>query len=372
MGLSLAAKFLTIYALGWIGLVICYRMWVVERRSPLSHRIGASLGHGLLFGGGVLLTVLAIYLWYDLPALLRSAFGMRVAMREAFGSWPANNRDEILEFWRYHAPLVLLAAYGLLANLRKAPQGFLLSSWFFLIVVSLRIQNPLYHQHLQLLLPLIGLLCGLAVATLAEQIIMLRRRGVTLYRVATSAVGLLLLGQLLLFTGTTDRAYNRYTEVTQTGLREGQEPAIEFLQKFTAPTDCVVTDDLNLAFISRRFPPAMLIDLSNARLVTDSISDNRLERITTRAGCQVVALFTDRIVDYSPGFAVWSEEAFLGTWLGDGNDALWLAQPLADPHPMLPLQIKLGDQVVLQGADLDVDPGQQVLYVSSIGKASSP
>ncbi|MEZ4677235.1 MAG: hypothetical protein R2932_23755 [Caldilineaceae bacterium] len=188
--------------------------------------------------------------------------------------------------------------------------------------------------------------------------------GVTLYRVATSAVGLLLLGQLLLFTGTTDRAYNRYTEVTQTGLREGQEPAIEFLQKFTAPTDCVVTDDLNLAFISRRFPPAMLIDLSNARLVTDSISDNRLERITTRAGCQVVALFTDRIVDYSPGFAVWSEEAFLGTWLGDGNDALWLAQPLADPHPMLPLQIKLGDQVVLQGADLDVDPGQQVLYVS--------
>ncbi|MEZ4677234.1 MAG: glycosyltransferase family 39 protein [Caldilineaceae bacterium] len=123
LGLSLAAKFLTIYALGWIGLVICYRMWVVERRSPLSHRIGASLGHGLLFGGGVLLTVLAIYLWYDLPALLRSAFGMRVAMREAFGSWPANNRDEILEFWRYHAPLVLLAAYGLLANLRKAPQG---------------------------------------------------------------------------------------------------------------------------------------------------------------------------------------------------------------------------------------------------------
>ncbi len=373
LGLSLATKFLTIYALGWIGLLIFYRIWGTERKPQQWRRIGDTLHDGLLFGGAALLTVLAIYLWYDLPALLNSAFGMRVAMREAFGSWRSNNRDEVAEFWTFHAPLIVLAGYGLLGQLRKRQRAFLLVSWLLLIVLSLRIQNPLYHQHLQLLLPLLALLAGLGIVTLVEQIRLLGQQPWSLYRTVSVVLGLLLVSWLLRFTVASYRTPTRYTEISTTGLREGQEPVVEFLQKFTAPDDCVVTDDLNLAFISRRFPPPMLIDLSSARLATDSISDNRLERLTQRAGCQVVAALTGRIIEFSPGFEQWSQRAFLGRRQDAGEDTLlWLAQPLADPQPSIPLQATLGDQVLLRGADLALDRPHQTLYVSLYWQGLKP
>lgn len=372
LGLSLATKFLTIYALAWIGLLILHRIWISEHAPQTTRRIRNTLRDGLLFGGAALLTVLAIYLWYDLSALFASAFGMRVAMREAFGSWTASNRDEIAEFWQYHAPFLVLAGYGLLSQRRNRQQIFLLGAWLTLIVISLRVQNPLYHQHLQLLLPVVALLAGLGVAALVAQIRTLRSRALSLSGAATTVVGVGLLSWLVVFTATAYRAENRYTEVSITGLREGQESLAEFLQKFTAPTDCVVTDDLNLAFITRRFPPSRLIDLSNARLATDTISDNRLEMVTERAGCQAVAALTERIFEFSPGFADWSAANFLGAWDGEDEATVWLSQPLIDPQPDLLLNVNLNDQVVLRGADLAIDQTQQMFYVSLYWQSLQP
>ncbi len=381
LGLSLATKFLTIYALGWIGLLLLYRIWLIERGRRWQPALGATLRAGLLFGGATLLTVLSIYLWYDLPALLNSAFGMRVAMREAFGSWPTNNRDEIAEFWTFHAPLIVLAGYGILGQLRQRQQAFLLVSWLLLVAASLRVQNPLYHQHLQLLLPLLALFAGLGIATLVEQLRQLGRQPGQqlgrqlgpLPRAVSVVLGLLLVSWLVRFTVTSYRIPNRYTEVSRTSLRADQGPVVEFLQKFTAPDDCVVTDDLNLAFISRRFPPPMLIDLSSARLATESISDDRLVTLTQRAGCQVVAALTDRIVELSPGFEQWSQGAFLGHWQGADEEAtLWLAQPLTKPQPIIPLQITLGEQVILRGVDLTPDRRHQTLHVSLYWQSLKP
>jgi len=373
LGLSLAIKFLTIYALGWIGLLILYRIWAIERTPPPWRRVVHTLRDGLLFVGITLVTLLAIYLWYDLPALLNSAFGMRVAMREAFGSWRSNNRDEVIEFWLLHAPLILLAVYGLWGEWRNRQQRFLLVSWLALIALSLRIQNPLYHQHLQLLLPLLALLAGLAIASLVDALTRLHHQPWAASRLLHLLIGLLLVGWLARFVSVSYDTPNRYTELTTTGLRVGQEPVVEFLQKFTAADDCVVTDDLNLAFISRRFPPPMLVDLSSARLATESISDDRLERLTARAGCQVVASLTGRIVEFSPGFGEWSHAVFLGSWQGEEAEiTLRLAQPLSEPAPRVPLAITLADQVILHGVDLQVTPAEQSLSVSLYWQSLKP
>jgi len=373
LGLSLATKFLTLYALPWMGLLLLYRYWWLERGAPWPRQLGKTVGAGLLLGGGVLGVLLAIDLWYDLPALLSSIFGMRMAMRTAFGSWTVNNYDEVAEFWTFHAPLILLAGYGLLGQLRDRQRAFLLGSWLLLLIASLRVQNPLYHQHLQLLLPLLAVLAGLGVATLVDQLQCLWRPPVLWQRFVTVGLGLCLVIWLVGFTVDSYRIPNRYTELAPTGLREGQAPIVEFLQKFTAPDDCVVTDDLNLAFISRRFPPPQLIDLSSARLATDSISDARLVGITQQAGCQVVAPLTDRIVELSPGFDQWSHTAFLGQWQGADDDlTLWLAQPLTNPNPTIPLQIRLGDQVILRGASLAPNAQQATLYVSLYWQSVQP
>ncbi|MCB0063777.1 MAG: hypothetical protein KDE19_16755, partial [Caldilineaceae bacterium] len=373
LGVSLATKFLTIYALGWIGLLMFYRIRTSERNSGWQRQLLHTLRDGLLFVGCTFLTVLVIYLWYDLPALLRSVFGMRVAMREAFGSWASSNRDEVIEFWRFHAPLILLAGYGLLAACwgKQANRTFLLVSWLLLVVASLRVQNPLYHQHLQLLLPLLALFAGLGVSTLVQQLGSLYPKPRSVADAGQVALGLVLMSWLLIFAGESYRTPNRYTEPSVTGLRDHQLPMVEFLQKFTAPHDCVVTDDLNLAFISRRFPPPQLIDLSSARLATETISDERLITLTQRAGCQVVAPVTDRIIELSPGFDEWSQRSFLGTWQGE-EDVLRLGQPLSYPQPAIALGTTLGDQLLLRGVDLMEERTRHALYVSLYWQSLTP
>lgn len=372
LGLSLATKFLTIYAVGWIGLLIVGRIYGQRRRHNWRAILFDLLGDGLLFGALTVGTLLAIYAWYDLPALFKSVFGMRVAMRDAFGTWSANNRDEIAEFWRYHAPLLVLALYGIVRLRRQPTVLFLLGSWLLLVMVSLRIQNPLYHQHLQLLLPPLALLAGWGIASLVGQRQAMPQVTRSLVQFAGASIGILLMLWLWLFIGQSYRTDNRYMELSANGLRAGQEPIVEFLQKFTAPRDCVVTDDLNLAFISRRFPPAMLTDLSSARLATDSISDARLEQITMRAGCQVVAPLTERITEYSPDFATWSEATFLGSWQVNDEATLWFGQPLETPRYTLRLARQFGDQLVLLGADLDVVQADQALYLSLYWQSLQP
>jgi hypothetical protein len=118
----------------------------------------------------------------------------------------------------------------------------------------------------------------------------------------------------------------------------------------------------------------MLIDLSSGRLATASISDERLERLTQTFGCQAVAPLTDRIFEFSSGFVAWSQQAFVGTWQGEDGATIWLAQPLADPHPILPLDVKLGDKILLHGADLEMGmhSTQQALYLSLYWQSLSP
>jgi len=372
LGLSLATKFLTIYILGWIALLLLYRVIVIER--PATWQIGTRrlVRDGLLFtllAGG---TLVLVYAWYDLPSLFNSVFGMRFAMREAFGAWLVNNSDEVAEFWAYHAPLVALAAYGLVTQGRAIHRVFLLGSWLLLLSASLRVQNPLYHQHLQLLLPLVALLAALGITTVIERFRATRQPNQPIFSGIVATVGLILIIWLGFFAEGSYNPSNRYTELSANGLREEQEPIVQYLQKFTAPTDCVVTDDLNLAFISRRFPPPMLIDLSNARLATDSISDDHLARVTMRAGCQVVAPLTDRIEEYSPGFAQWSADTFLGSWQGNDEMTFWLGQALAKPRVTLPLAATLGDQLLLLGTDLDVVQRDQTLYLSLYWQSLEP
>ncbi|MCB0124505.1 MAG: glycosyltransferase family 39 protein [Caldilineaceae bacterium] len=372
LGLSLATKFLTLYAVAWIPFLIFLRICFVESANLEWARFRVLTRDGVTFIALVIGALLAIYGWYDLPSLLSSAFGMRIAMRDAFGSWAANNRDEIVEFWHYHAPLLLLAGYGLFSQKERWIHHFLLGSWLLLIIVSLRVQNPLYHQHLQLLLPLVALLAGLGLATLVEQLQRISFRSPAPLPWSLAGTGIALTFWFGLFIMHSYQPTNRYLELSTTGLREGQEPIVAFLQKFTAPSDCVVTDDLNLAFISRRFPPAMLIDLSNARLATDSISDHRLERITLRAGCQAVAPLTDRITEYSPDFAAWSAETFLGSRQDGDGTTLWLGQPLVTAHPTLPLHVELGGELLLLGANLDVVQAEQTLYLSLYWQSLKP
>ena len=109
-----------------------------------------------------------------------------------------------------------------------------------------------------------------------------------------------------------------------------------------------------------------------ARLATESISDEQLILLTQRAGCQVVAPLTDRIVELSPGFDHWSQGAFLGKWQGAEEATVWLAQPLTNPQPTLGLQATFGDQVLLRGVDLTPDRAHHALYVSLYWQVLKP
>ncbi len=369
MGLSLAAKFLTIYAVGWISILVFYYGWMTLKETASRRQMFTRIAQdGLLFGSCVGLTLFGVLVWYDLPALLPAAFGMRASMREVFddGNW-----DVIIEFWHLHTPLIVLAGYGLAAQYRRSRETFLLLIWLGLISLSLLYHTPLHRQHMQLLPPLLAVLAGIGVGSLFEQIFS------SGFSWLWSVAGVILLAWYIAFTWQARDRVTPFTETATGPLGTTDRPLADYLQRFTSPTDCLVTDDLTFAFASGRLPPPGLADVSSARLRSGNLTYSQLISTTEGHHCQIMAPIAKRIKRTRPDFVAWAQEHFLALWLYDGATEVFLAQPLTDPHPAIPLQATFSDQVDLIGADLVPPSGglggaRSALYVSLYWQTLQP
>ena len=374
IGLSLAIKILTIYAVGWIILLILYRIWYIERKTntfqPARHH---AIQNVLIFGGCAGLTLLGIVIWYDIPSLWSSVFGMRIAMRKAFGGLFDSNLDVITEFWKLHTPLIILSIYGLLAQLRLPNRAFFLLTWLGLLLLSLLNHTPLHPQHLQLLLPVLTVLAGIGVGHLIEGARTQIAKPTRTQRI-WFGVGILLLGWYLFFIYSTRNQTTRFTKASPNPLNDQDYLLVNFLQTFTSPDDCLITDNLILAFVSRRFPPPSLADVSSARLRSGSLTYDNLVSAAQQYNCQVVIPITKRLKRSRPDFLEWTKANFLGLWLYNNTTEIWLGQPLSNSHPTIPLRAILGGRVVLEGADIveDYIDHDRVLYVSLYWRPLQP
>jgi hypothetical protein len=326
-----------------------------------------------LFGSSVALAMFGVLVWYDLPSLIPSAFEMRLAMRSAFRETFAQNVSVIPEFWQGNMPLILLAGYGLVGRHRQHGLFWTMLAWLALIIVTLLVQVPLHEQHLQLLLPVLTIMTGLGVGDLLRSLRQAHAPG-SLRLWLWRGLGVVLLAWYVGYFWQIGNEFAPLRRTTTMPLGEDDRMLAEYLQRFTSPNDCLVTDNLILAFFAGRLVPPDLAEVSSARLRSGYLTYDELVSATEAYGCQIVAPVAKRLHRTRHDFVEWAKGRFVGLWLYDGETEVLLAQPLAEPHPLHALQSAFGKQVELVGFDAVQEQAgaDKVLYLSLYWRAVQP
>jgi hypothetical protein len=150
-----------------------------------------------------------------------------------------------------------------------------------------------------------------------------------------------------------------------------ERTALDFIAAVTTPDDCLITDDMQIAYWSGRLVPPELAEVSTNRLKAGELTLDELTAITRRYDCQVVAAVSNRITKYLPTYEEWVRRTYLGS-LHLGEEDLYVAKAATTPRPDQPVQAQFGSLARLVGYTLDMQsarPGARlplVLYWESL------
>jgi len=370
---SLMLKILSPFILGLIPLMILVYHWLQSKNNAnrIALTLKGSLLDGLLWGVGVLVPWLVVALIYDAKAMYRQVITFRFDTRAEYSEDWSENLEMLLTFARANIPLLLLAIWGIaMVWVKRWRAGWFVLLWLVLAIAFAMMQVPLREKHLPLLLPPLMVLAGLGLGWLWQ----LLRQLWHFWHLA-ALVGYLALAAVLgLYVWQIGGEFSSYRETTTTPLNQGDQILADYIRRYTAPNDCVISDNPTLIFYSERLTPPNLSEVSSARLRSGYLSYDELVEALETHQCQVTAPIAKRLHRTRGDFVEWAKERHVGLWLYDGAGEALLAQPLTNPQPASALDTKLGEQVKLVGYDLfqperDRDEG---IYVSLYWQTLQP
>jgi uncharacterized membrane protein YczE len=342
---SLMLKILSPYVLGLTPLMILVRQWQFQK--PLGRAFWKrTLVDGLIWSAALLIPIIVFTLPFDLPAYFDQVIRFRFATRGAYEG-EDNNFLVILTFLAGNWVISLPALAGIAWLIRhRWRAGWFVLLWLGLAVAFALIQVPLREKHLPLLLLPLSVLAGLGLTGVVQLIGHRRGRPIAY----AAIISLILLG--LVYFWQVGRVFTTYAAGRLEFLDREEQVAVDFIRKFTAPDDCLITDDPTLAFVANRPVPPMLAEASSARLRSGYLTADMLVNITAQSDCQIVAPVAVRFKRSAPEFVEWAKGQYLALWLYDGATELLMAKPVGHSQPQQPVGAQLADLVQLEGYDL--------------------
>jgi 4-amino-4-deoxy-L-arabinose transferase-like glycosyltransferase len=267
--------------------------WLVLRRRGL---VAAAAT-----GAGSLLVPVVLSIPWGVGRVWDQYVGLHLRVRTATSSRENLElvRDVVRQYdrWVLGAALVAVATVVWRRLQRSAPRPTVdpwtmdLALWAWLLggVLGLRLQHPLFVQHVGILIPPAALLVARARPPL----------------VAIAAVGLLLLPSHA------RGAEWRRTEVTPT---VAERDAIERLEHLEPPGGRVISDEPMLAWLADRTSPGSMVDMSYVRLASGDLTVDEVAHAAEQPGVCAVVMWTgrlasvpgleDRLPDYHEGAAI--------------------------------------------------------------------
>jgi hypothetical protein len=373
MSASLMLKILSPFVPALVGLLLLV-YWLDPKRRTGPNWLKALFIDGGIWGAGLIMPILVTLLFYDVKAMYRQVIVFRMASRAEYQEDWAENIAILLAFVRSNPAMVAAAGWGAgLILFRKWRSAWFVLVWLGLAIIFSLVQVPLREKHLPLILPPLTVLAGLGLSVGLTQLnIALRRfRQVSLAAAGGSLAALFL---VCLYLWQLGAEYRVVSQTVSMPLNDDNRRLVEYLQRFTSPQDCIITDDHTLAFFGARLVPPNLSEVSSARLRTGYLTYDELVTATIEEGCQVVAPVAIRLKRTRPDFVAWSKQNFIGLWLYEGSTEILLAQPMNAPRPGQFLHAVLAEQVELVGFDLIEQPeaAPPALYVSLYWQSQQP
>lgn len=324
---------------------------------------------GAIWGGALLAVIAPFYLAYDFNALFEQTLGQHLAAREAFmddTDYWASSLIRLQEFGTEYAWLLPLALLGAAQSwLLKSRERYTLLLWLALAAATLLLHRPLRNKHLIVFLPLLSIWAGFAVSCTWLAWRNFKAQGWPA-RLAAVAGSLLLLGYL-----------GSLLPLIRTGWQNGPQPIVDgaipadkqtevaFIDTVTTPTDCLLTDNMRLAYFSGRLVPPELAEISSNRFRSGHLTLGDLVTAGTANDCQIVA--TDsRIARFAPDFNKWAEISYLGRFRYDDNAMLYVSKINTTPNPAHPQTVQLGESIRFLGHTLQPNPpaaGQRLTLI---------
>jgi hypothetical protein len=253
--------------------------------------------------------------------------------------------------------LLPLAQLGLVASfVRKINYRFTLVGWFLLSISELMIHDPVRLKHMIILVPLMAIWAGVAVGAAWDFIV---RRRITItsdYERATSGLVLVILLAYCLRLPDYVKNWQLGYAIASTGLidEDARRPMVEFIREITGPNDCLVTDDMTIAYRSELLTPPELAEVSINRLASGHLSPQQMIEITERYDCQVVAVVgDDRIAEYLPEYIVWLNQNYLGRLESFRKGVLFFAKQVSLSRPRHAMHAQFGSSIRFLGYDFD-------------------
>ncbi len=362
---SLMLKILSPFVLALIPLMILARQakihpnWQNARSNALRwNAFRDALRDGAIWAAALILPIIALSLFFDLPSLYRQVIEFRFVTRGAY-TGEVNNLLFMLDFLARNWIVSLLAIFGLVwTGSCRLKQGWFVLAWMLLAVIFALMQVPLRDKHLPLLLLPLSVLAGVGFAWLLR---LLKSLWHFWHLAGLAAYAVLLIAAALYFRQI-GQSFSQYQRYQQHFLSEDNQKLADYLAKFTSPTDCIITDDPTLAFVARRQTPPNLAEASSARLRSGNLTAQILIKTAQQSDCQIVAPTAKRFYRSAPEFVEWAKGAYRALWLHDGATEILLAKPIVNLQPAQPLDIDFNHQIKLVGYDLSpVEEGQAYL-----------
>lgn len=319
-----------------------------------------------LWGGALLLATIISWLAFDVVSLVDQTILFHLFKSSGTESSRLENVDKIINVFKQNSILSVVAFGGLLlAFFRFKISGWIQIIWLGLALLFLMIYTPLRSKHLIILIPILGVLA----ASLLSFLLTFSPRQTTRSNVVSWGSKILAVVLIVMLVVDISRSFSVLSKPLRLMVNEETQPLVDLLGRFTSPSDCLITDNPYLAFVSDRMPPPWLSNLSYARFDSGSLDTENLVEITNNYNCQVMAPILDRIKNANRPYYDWAKANYLRVWILDGNEIM-LGKPLAGVNPMLPLDANFSDQVHLLGADWH--PGEDRGYLSLYWQTHQP
>jgi len=313
---------------------------------------------------GVVVVVGLFALIYNPAAMFEQLVMFRLAMRQVTESREGGLEDVVRvlrEGLIPYLPLAAGAVSGVVLMKRRGP-AVTWALWLVLAGMTLASSAPLRPRYLVMLLPPLAALSGMAVAAVTDRLSWQPKPATTWLKLGLSGM---LVGSVLLepvrsvvWLPTTDAAQDTGDHASE----------IAFLQRTTAPDDCLVVEDLRFALEAGRRVPPNLSETSRARLSVGWLTVPQIIEAADRQDCAALVYGgNDHFDDYLPQLRQAARQLYSLQLEFNSPETAYAVKMDTHRPPAQAINRSLGGQVTLNGVDVTPAPwhaGQQVVVSS--------
>jgi hypothetical protein len=345
---SFMLKLLTLFVIPLLALLVVFRYLgpaISRQHVQQRERWRALLTDLVLLAASLLLPIIVMLLFYDLPSLYEQVIATRWDIRQAYTLDVAQNWRKVFGLLVENWGLSALALYGgLLLLIRLSRPALPVGLWLALALLALTNNAPFRSQHLVVLLPPLAILGGVAVGeALHEAITGFKsdRWGARVRPLAGLALTVLYLVSLPGLIAANNQQLSPQKRVKY-------RDVIHFLCEATQPDDPIVTDNQWIVFAADRVTPPPLSDTSNARLKSGHLTAEELVDLTLAYQPQAILVWGGRFVNNVSSYVEWVENNYQVARFYGRKRAVYMP-PASPPLPVY----TFGGQILFLGYDPD-------------------